>query len=43
MTVHHIAVNPIGARGIDCTDLLGELAEVRRQNGWGNQDRALHE
>ena len=32
MAIHHIDVNPIGARGLDRAHLIAKLGEVGRKN-----------
>ena len=42
MPIHHVAVDPIGTGGIDGANFVGELAEIRRQDRWSNQQWARH-
>jgi hypothetical protein len=36
MTVHDVAMNPIGACGSDLVDLFAKPREIGGKNGWGN-------
>jgi hypothetical protein len=36
MSVHDVAMNPIGACGFDLVDLIAKPREVSGKNGWGN-------
>ncbi len=42
VTVHHVAMYPVGSRGVHGSDLIAELAEISRQNRRGDQERARH-
>ena len=41
VTVHHVDMNPVGARRRHRLDLLAEGGEVGRQDGGRNADRLL--
>ena len=38
MAVHHIDVDPVGARRLDGLDLRAQPGEIRRQDGGRDQD-----
>jgi hypothetical protein len=42
LAVHHVDMDPVGARGIDRADLLAQLGEVGGQDGGGDTD-GLHD
>jgi hypothetical protein len=41
MTVHNVAMNPVGACGFDAMKFLSQPREVRRKNRWGD-DNSSH-
>ena len=42
MAVHHVDMDPVGARGVDGADLLAKAREIGGENGRGDADRLLH-
>ena len=42
MAVHHVHMDPVGAGGFDRVDFLAQLGEIRGQNGWRDEERAVH-
>jgi len=40
--IHHIDMDPISPRRVDGSDLIGEPAEIGRQDRRGNDDRTAH-
>jgi hypothetical protein len=42
MSIHDVAVDPIGARGLHPMDFVTESREIGGQNGWGD-DHSSHE
>ncbi len=42
MAVHHVDMDPVGARRVDGADLLAEPGEIGREDGGGDADRLLH-
>ena len=42
MAVHHVDMDPVGARRVDGADLLAEPGEIGREDGGGDTDRLLH-
>src|SRR6185312_7363098 len=43
MAVHHVEVDPVGARGLDRADLVGKLREVRGQDRGRDAKRPGHD
>src|SRR5512139_4215601 len=40
MPIHHIDMNPVGARGLDGTDFVAQLGEIGRKNRRRDNKRA---
>jgi hypothetical protein len=40
MPVHHVEMNPVGARRIDGADFLAQFGEIGRQDLWRHDEGA---